>query len=322
MSYRIPIIFDTDIGVDDAFALLLAAGNTSIDILGITTVFGNSSVENCTENALRICELLDLKVPVAKGASKSLFGEVKDYSLHKNNFVHGADGLGGKRYMLKEPRKKVEECDAVDLMARLIRRSDDKVVLVPVGPLTNIAMFLLTYPELKPQIDGIALMGGAAYGGNMLPLGEANIANDPEAAKIVFQSGIKLVMCGLDATEKAMISKDDREMMRVVGGDVGSFYYEMVKDYVAVSERFDPNRLGPCLHDSVPVAWLINPDIVKMEPCHVEVDIIGQYSKACTVTDVLCRENRPNAMVAFDLNREEFIKLHLDALKHFNRNQQ
>ena len=99
MSYRIPIIFDTDIGVDDAFALLLAAGNTSIDLLGITTVFGNSSVENCTENALRICELLDLKVPVAKGASKSLFGEVKDYSLHKNNFVHGADGLGGKRYM-------------------------------------------------------------------------------------------------------------------------------------------------------------------------------------------------------------------------------
>ncbi len=321
MSYRIPIIFDTDIGVDDAFALLLAAGNTSIDILGITTVFGNNSVDNCTENALRICELLDINVPVAKGARKSLFGEEKDYTLHKNNFVHGADGLGGKRYMLKDPRKKVEDCDAVDLIARLVRRSDEKVVLVPVGPLTNIAMFLLTYPELKPQIDGIALMGGAAYGGNYLPLAESNIANDPEAAKIVFQSGLKLVMCGLDATEKAMISKDDREMLRVVGGNIGSFYYEMVKDYVAVSERFDPNRMGPCLHDSVPVAWLINPDIVKTEPCHVDVDIIGQYSKGCTVTDVMCRNNKPNAMVAFDIDREEFIKLHLDALKWLNRNQ-
>ena len=125
MSYRIPIIFDTDIGVDDAFALLLAAGDPNLDLLGITTVFGNNSVDNCTENALRMCELLDLNVPVAKGASKSLFGPARDYSDRRNYYVHGEDGLGGKRYMLKEPRKKVEDCDAVDLIARLIRRSDE-----------------------------------------------------------------------------------------------------------------------------------------------------------------------------------------------------
>lgn len=319
MSYRIPVILDTDIGVDDAFALLLAAGNPNIDLLGVTTVFGNNSVDNCTENALRMCELLDLNIPVAKGASKALFGPARDYTDRKNYYVHGEDGLGGKRYMLKEPRKKVEDCDAVDLIARIVRRHDEKVVLVPVGPLTNIAMFLMSYPELRSQIDGIALMGGAAYGGNALPLGEANIACDPEAAKIVFQSGIKIVMCGLDATEKALISRDDREMLRVVGGDVGTFFYEMIKDYAAMSERFDPTRLGPALHDSVPLAWLINPDIVRTEPCHVDVDITGQYSRACTVTDVMCRDKKPNAMVAFDLNREEFIKLHLDAIKRFNR---
>ena len=150
---RVPVIFDTDIGVDDAYALLLAAGSPSIRLLGVTTCFGNASLDDCTENALRICELLGLKdVPVARGAEKALFRPKRDYNRGMFD-VHGKDGLGGMRVRLPEPRKTVEELDAVDLMAKLVRESPSKVVLVPVGPLTNVALFLMTYPELKSRID-------------------------------------------------------------------------------------------------------------------------------------------------------------------------
>ena len=319
MSYQIPIIFDTDLGVDDAYALLLAAGSPTIRILGITTVFGNNSVENCTDNVQRICELLNLNVPVAKGASKGLFRKPVDYSDPNQLFVHGEDGLGGKRYMLKESRKPLDEMDAVDMMARLIRRCEDKVVLVPVGPLTNIATFLMTYPELKDRIDGIALMGGAAYGGNALLVGEANIVADPEAAQIVFQSGCRVVMCGLDATNQAYVTKDDLELFKLVGGGIADFYYEMIRHYSDIISKLSPNAPGPALHDSVPVAWLIRPEVLQLQPAFVQVDLDGRYTRTCTATDFLLRDGKKaNAMVATGINRESFIELHVNAFKRLN----
>ena len=320
MADRIPVIFDTDIGVDDAYALLLAAGSPSIQLLGITTCFGNSSVENCTENALRICELLGLRdVPVARGAEKALLRPKRDYEKSGLFTVHGKDGLGGMRVRLPDPRKKVEQEDAVELMARLVRESPSKVVLVPVGPLTNVALFLMTYPELKGKIDGIAMMGGSAFGGNAYPRGEANIVADPEAAQVVFLSGLRIVMCGLDATDKAYLTKDDREMFRIVGREIGEFYYDMVKEYAAFHESVGRPE-GPAMHDSVPVAWLIDPSILELKPARVEIDLDGRYTLGCTVTDFVMRDRRPNAMVAMGIDRERFAELHTEAFKRFGRN--
>ncbi len=315
---RIPVILDTDIGVDDAFALLLAAGSPEIELLGITTCFGNSSVDNCTENALRICELLGLDVPVARGAEKSLMWPKRDYERSDMLRVHGKDGLGNVRDALPEPEKKAEELDAVDLMAKLVRESPNKVVLVPVGPLTNIAVFLMAYPELKEKIDGIAMMGGSVYGGNAYPRGESNIVADPEAAESVFRSGVKIVMCGLEATEQAYLTRDDREMLRLVGGKPGEFYYDMVKEYTAFHERFGQSE-GPCIHDSVPVAWLIDPSVVELKPAYVTVDMDGRYTLGCTAADFIMRDKKPNAMVAMGLNRERFVELHTAAFKRLGR---
>lgn len=330
MSERIPVIFDTDIGIDDAYALLIAAGSPALKLLGITTVFGNTSLDNCSRNALQICELLGLDVPVAAGARKALMLPERVFDENSPYLVHGRDGLGDISHRLPTPTKKLEDISAVELMAKLVRESEEKVVLIPVGPLTNIAIFLLTYPELHERIDGIALMGGSAYQGNALPRGEANIVADPEAAQVVFQSGIKIMMAGLEVTNTAYITKEDRELFRIVGGRVGEIYCDMVEVYsgfharsAGFPERTNPedvNMYGaPNMHDSVAVAWLIDPNIVKTVPAFVQVDLDGKYTRGCTATDLRQgpRAPRPNVMFGTEIDREAFVKLHTDAFRVF-----
>ncbi len=316
MSLRIPVIIDTDMGVDDAYAVLLAFSSFQLKVLGITTSYGNVSVGNSTQNAIKILELLEKHARVASGASRPLFGRSRNYSNGRGEFLYGKDGLGNRAHTLPEPVHIEVDTDAVSYMATLIKKEDSKVTLVALGPLTNIASFLLSYPELKGRIDGIAMMGGSAYGGDMLPAGEANIVADPEAAQIVLQSGLRIVMCGLEVAEQAYFTKDDIEMFRLTGGSAGRFYYDMTRDYMAAIERMTGERAAYA-HDSVPVAWLIDPSVLKARPCYVEVDLSGQYTRACTVTDEVCADRKPNAMVAFGLNRDKFIRMHADAFRRY-----
>ena len=316
MTNRIPVIIDTDIGVDDAYALMLAFSSPMLRILGVTTSYGNVSVENSTLNALKILELLDERVRVARGEEGPLFGKRRIYSSSRGSFMHGKDGLGNRGYMLPTPVHIEVDQDAVSYMASLIDASDVKVTLVALGPLTNIAAFILAYPELRSKIDGIAMMGGSAYGGNTLPAGEANVVADPEAAQIVLRSGVRVVMCGLECTERAYLLKDDLEMFRLVGGSVGRFYYDMTRDYMNATEKMTGAKRA-VIHDSVPVAWLINPSVIKARPCHVEIDLSGQYTRACTVTDEICADRKANAMVAFELDRDLFVKMHIDAFRKY-----
>jgi len=313
---QIPLIIDTDIGVDDAYAIMLAFSSPVLKVLGITTSYGNVPVDDSTMNAIKILELLEKRSRVAKGESGPLMGKRRSYSNSRGAFIHGKDGLGNVGYTLPSPVHVETDADAVSYMASLVEKSDTKVTIAALGPLTNIAAFLLAYPGLKKKIDGIAMMGGSVYGGNMLPAGETNIVADPEAAQIVLQSGVRVVMCGLECTEKAYFLRDDLEMFRLIGGSVGRFYYDMTRDYMAASEKLTGEKRA-VIHDSVPVAWLINPSVLKARPCFVEVDLTGQYTRACTVTDEICADRSPNAMVAFELDRDLFVRMHIDAFRKY-----
>ncbi|MEG1016675.1 MAG: nucleoside hydrolase [Oscillospiraceae bacterium] len=313
---KIPVCIDCDPGVDDALALMLAAASEELDIIAITTVFGNRPIEQTTKNALKLCELLGLSnVPVARGAAKGLLVPLRDFKKKRAPAIHGEDGLGNMGYMLPEPKKQEENINAIELMAKVVSQSADRVVLVPTGPLTNIAVFLLAHPELHEKIEGIALMGGAMFGGNAMPTAEANIMGDPDAAHIVFKSGVKILMCGLDATMHGYATFEDRELFRICGSKTGEFMFEALKCYVDYYEGL-LGKPGCALHDSVPIAWLINPAVITTKPYYVEVDITGHYTRGCTVTDTVGKcDAPPNAMVATGIDREMLIKMHVDAFK-------
>ena len=313
MSDRIPVIIDGDFGVDEAFSLLMLSENPEVKLSGITTVFGCSPVENCTANALRLCELLNLRVPVAEGQAAPIMKNGRKYADPRGAFLNGKDGLGGKSYMLGEPQRVAKLMPAADFIAR-VASDEKKITILTSGPLTNIAAFILSYPELTDRIDGIAMAGGSAYGGDVRPAGEANISADPEAARIVFSSGIRIVMFGLETAEDASLSKDDREMVRVVGGKTGGFYYELLKSYSEAQERISDSR-RTVLQGAIPAAWLSNQDLAQIVPCRVSIDLDGQYTRGCTVTDYMCVNGGPNAFSAVKLDRTVFVRTLLDSFR-------
>ena len=210
---KIPVILDGDPGHDDAIAWVLAKGSQEMDILGVTSVCGNQTIEKTTYNARRICTLIGLDAPMAMGRLRPLISEPIIAPT-----VHGESGLDGPA--LPEPAYPLLEMDAVTLMAKLLEESPEPVTLIPTGPLTNVAALLLAYPELKSKIARISLMGGGVQYGNWTPAAEFNILVDPEAADVVFSSGIPIIMAGLDVTEKAMIFPEDFERIRALGNPV------------------------------------------------------------------------------------------------------
>ena len=196
------IWFDCDTGVDDAIALLTAHRQPGLEIVGLSTVAGNVTLDHTTENTLKICGLMGADYPVYPGAPGPLRREREDASS-----FHGADGLGGA--VLPAPRRAPEQAPAWDALYAAAARMPGELTLVATGPLTNAAIALTAHPALRSLLHGIALMGGAAVGGNRTPCSEFNIHADPDAAEIVFSSGIPIVMCGLDVTEQAWFSPEE-----------------------------------------------------------------------------------------------------------------
>ena len=194
-----PIIIDTDPGIDDALAIAIALFSEELDVKLISTVAGNVSLENVTNNALKLLSFWEKDIPVAAGADRPLIEPLVDASN-----VHGVTGMEG--YDFPEPKKELLlEEHAVNAMHRVIMESAEPVTLVPIAPLTNIALLFTMYPEVKANIKEIVMMGGSAGRGNKGVMSEFNIATDPEAAKIVFDSGLPIVMAGLDVGWKALV---------------------------------------------------------------------------------------------------------------------
>lgn len=198
-----PIIIDCDPGHDDAIAILLALAHPGeLDIRGITTVGGNQILDKITDNALKILSFVNADIPVAKGAAAPLLGK-----LVTGEEAHGESGMDGPA--LPASKFKPVEQGAVEFMLEIIRASEEKITLVPTAPLTNIALLIMAYPEVKERIEKISLMGGGLAYGNVTRTAEFNIYVDPEAARIVFESGIPIVMSGLDVTDKAAIFEEE-----------------------------------------------------------------------------------------------------------------
>ena len=303
-----PVILDVDPGHDDAVALMLAYGYPGLDLLAVTTVAGNVSLEKTTQNALRVLSLVGCTdVPVGAGASEPL-----ERPLHTAEDIHGKSGLDGPEE-IPETSFESDERGAVALIADTLRTSKEPVTLVPVGPLTNIAAFLREHPDLKERVAHISLMGGSMGLGNTTPAAEFNIYVDPEAAREVFESGLPITMSGLDITHQAGAGPDERERLRATGR-VGGVVAGFLDYFAATYERvfgFD----APPLHDPVAVAALLEPGLLKTRPMRVDVECESDLTRGETVCDFYGVTARvPNAEVGVELDREGFFKLLYGAL--------
>ncbi|MEG0327456.1 MAG: ribonucleoside hydrolase RihC [Erysipelothrix sp.] len=301
------IIIDTDPGIDDAVAIAIALFSEELDVQLFTTVAGNVSIEKVTKNLLKLLPFYGKKVPVAIGASRPLIREAIDASG-----VHGKTGMDGYDFPEEDHSLLLEET-AVQAMARVLKESTEKITLVPIGPLTNIAILLREYPEVVDKIDEIVLMGGSVGRGNAGVYSEFNIKVDPEAAKIVFESGLPIVMCGLDVGLKALVYPEDSEIIKDMN-PVGNMFYSLFKAY-----RGGSFKTGLKMYDSCAVAYLLKPEMFEVEETFVGIETQGTYTSGATVVDLKGYCNQPaNAKVTVDVDADVFKEWFLDAISKCN----
>ncbi|MEV6676428.1 nucleoside hydrolase [Streptomyces erythrochromogenes] len=296
----VPIVIDCDPGHDDALAILLAAGDPGVDLLALTTVAGNQTVEKTTLNALRVCTVGGIAgVPVAAGCAAPLVEP-----LRVAEDVHGVSGLDGPRF--PEPTLAAEPEHAVELLRRILAGHPEPVTLVPTAPLTNIALLLTRYPELAGRIREIVLMGGSTDRGNRTPAAEFNIHTDPEAADIVFRSGVPVTMCGLNVTHQALATPEVVARFEALDTDLGRICAELL-GFFAGTYRQLWGFPAPPVHDPVAVARVIDPGMVTCVDAHVAVELHGRHTRGATVVDLHGTLGRPaNARVAVGLRADLF----------------
>lgn len=305
---KIPVIIDCDPGHDDAIALILAFSSDKLDVRGVTVVGGNQTLKKTSDNALRVLSYIGVDVPVALGAEGPMFQEP-----FIQNAIHGDTGLDGPQ--LPPPTLKPIDLSAVELMAKIIRESDEKITLIALGPLTNVGVFLLAYPELHEKISRICIMGGGAKHGNTTSAAEFNIWQDPEAASIVFSAGIPMTMHGIDATRKGYLLQSDIERFRGIGR-VGKLVAELMDFFTQFAKA---KNLPFSVHDANAVAWVIDPSIYTTKLANVEIDLEGALTKGCTVTDFRPWAKDPKYVdVSVDVDRQRFVDLLAGAFAHYN----
>ena len=304
------IIIDTDPGIDDTMAIYLALNSNLLDVIGITTVYGNTSNTQGTENALRILEIAKREdIPVHTGASKPL----KTEYLGKGEIVHGKDGQGNSN--LRIPQKKVSNLTAIEFLKNKINEYPGEVTLVPIGPLTNIAQLLIENPTIDQKISEIVLMGGNALSqGNASPAAEANIRNDPEAANVVFNSNTLITMVGLDVTNEVFMDNSTINEITTSGSKETDHLKIILPHYVDFLSKFY-NKKGMPIHDSSAIAYLINKNLFNTinYPIVVETEGISRgktwmgTSKTEDINDPW--SNRVNVNICIEVDSEKVIEL-------------
>lgn len=297
---KIPIWFDTDLGVDDAVALLSIGKLPQLELLGISAVAGNAELHHTFENARNVCRLADLNVPVYPGAEHPLFVPLRTAPL-----VHGENGVGEVELSPSEaPRETTLAWDALYKAAKAAR---GELQVIAVGPLTNLATALGKYPDLKTLLKRILLMGGAAQGGNVTPAAEFNIYGDPHAAQMVFKSGVPVVMCGLDVTLKAYLTPEEVDEIGSHDTPVCRFVHQSNQLALAFNERI--SAPGLCCHDTCPVLFLACPELFSGEEAGVYVETRGEVTLGKTVTDLWSDKQFADrhVFVVLNVDREKFI---------------
>jgi inosine-uridine nucleoside N-ribohydrolase len=294
-----PIVIDCDPGHDDAIAILLALASPELELRGITTVAGNQTLDKTTRNALKVLELADrADVPVAAGADAPL-----RRALRTAANVHGESGLDGPD--LPEPTTRTVEAHAADALADWL---EPGVVLVPTGPLTNVALLLDRHPDVRGRLERIVWMGGAIAEGNVTPAAEFNAFVDPEAARVVFESGIPVTMIGLDVTHKALFGREHAERLRPTG-KAGRAVAELADFFLEFHRRryaFD----GAPIHDAMAVAHVLDPTLVETVHCNISVETRSEHCDGRTVVDRWnVTDLARNAEAGIDVDAERFLEL-------------
>ncbi len=296
------IILDVDPGHDDAIAILLAAKHDALDLRGITVVAGNQVLEKTLKNALNICYFAGIQTPIYAGMAEPLFRE-----QIVSEDIHGDSGMDGPEF--EELHGCAEEQHAVDFIIQECLKYDRELVLIPTGPLTNIAMALIREPGIKKGIKEIVLMGGAYGIGNTTPAAEFNILVDPEAAHIVFESGLPITMVGLDLTHQAKAYPETVERISRLGTPVASLIVELLK-FFAITYKEVFSFDAPPLHDVCAVAHVIDRTLIKTKQMRVDIDTDRGLCYGRTVCDFNGVTGRtPNAEVALELDQEGFWDL-------------
>ncbi|MFV0379236.1 MAG: nucleoside hydrolase [Anaerorhabdus sp.] len=311
MQKKNKIIIDCDPGHDDAIALLLAFSSEKLDVLGVTVTGGNQTLEKTLQNAKNVLEYVKTEVPICEGLEKPLFR-----NLEIAPSVHGETGLDGPAFIKSE--KETHNKSAIEFIRDTLEKSKESITIVATGPLTNIGAFLISYPKLKHKIKEIVIMGGAVIGGNWSASAEFNILVDPEAAHIVFNSGIKMVMAGLDVTHKALIYPDEIEEIRKINHPVSTLVAELL-DFFIIFHKNQGFKGAP-LHDPCTIAYLIKPEIFTSKEYFVDIETDGEYTTGSTVVDqnnILCRD--PTTLVLLDIDQKEFFSIIYDAMLEYKR---
>lgn len=297
-----PIIIDTDPGIDDAAAISIALNHPEIDVKMITTVHGNVNIDKTTRNALQLKAFFESDVPVHRGAVAPLINAPIDAS-----HVHGETGMGG--YELPEPSPELLSSNrAIEAMRETILESDEPITLVPIGPLTNIALLFKTYPEVKSNIKAIVLMGGSAGRGNVTPAAEFNIYCDPEAADIVFKAGLPITMVGLDVARGASLSSTAINELKSINQTTHMLYH-MFNHYHG--DEFDT---GIAVYDAYTMLYLLHPEHFKTADAAVAIELNGTYTRGATVVNYNAQEKSVNVVLAVDKTR--FKQLFFEALSY------
>ena len=307
---RTPVVIDCDPGHDDALAIALALASPELEVLGITTVGGNAPLAATTRNAGRVLALLGRSdIPVAAGPPQPLVRPLETAPQ-----VHGVSGLDGAD--LPEPAAEPRPEGALEFLRRTLAAAPAPVTLIPTGPLTNIGLLLRTHPEVASRIARISLMGGAVRAGNWTPAAEFNIWVDPEAARIVFRSGVPITMFGLEGTHKALFGWPEIARLDALGTRVGTVFADLMRFFV----KFHVERYGTAdtpIHDAVAVAAVSRPGMVGVKRYHVDVEVSGELTRGRTVVDDRGQSGtglEPNVDVALDIDRGAFADLLIGAI--------
>lgn len=307
------IILDCDPGHDDAVAILLALGNPEIEIVGITTVGGNQSLEKVTYNARAMLEAAHAHdIPVYAGSDRPL---VREQEVAES--IHGETGLDGVE--LPVPTRPLEEMHAVNFIVKTIMESEPgTITLVPTGPLTNIALALRMEPRIAERVSEVVLMGGGFHEGNWSAVAEFNIIVDPEAAHIVFNAPWKLTMVGLDLTHQALCTPEVQRRIEAIGTPLAVIVSGLM-DFFRKTYQDNQDFVDPPVHDPCTVAYLIDPSVVQTRWCPLDVELHGELTLGMTVADLRGpepSEEECHTQVATKLDFDKFWNLVIQAIEN------
>ena len=294
---KIPLIIDCDPGVDDAYAIILANHIQRLDVLAVTTLSGNVDIELTTKNALMLTDFLGMTCVVAKGEERPLVKENKmAYS------THGSDGIGGATSLFPpQSAKKLDQDRALKVLKDTLMNAPQKVAIAAIGPLTNIALLLKVYPEVKEKIKVISIMGGAINHGNVTPCSEFNFHVDPEAASIVLNSGVPIILSGIHLTIKATLTESDIKIIQNSGTKLSKIVVQMIGAYTSKDTAF---------HDPCAILALSHPELFKGEDLHVQVDTREGITRGMSYAEYRRKhQKKSNCHVLNEIDLEAFRKM-------------